>query len=92
MKLEQTLKYKIDHDIDLTECQALSFYNLLSKGCQVKTKNRLYVRIIQYGLFIFGNYGIYERVYWDDKENCRYCAGQSYPDEIRTVRNCILGK
>lgn len=61
---------------------------IIGYRCQVKTCNRLR-SILTYSRSMIGHYGIYERLI---KENgkWRYIAGQSYPDEVRTLRECIL--
>lgn len=70
---------------ELTENDIDEIVELFTYRCQIKT-----VRQIRINLELFRNeiphYGILERVI---KENhgWTYCAGQSYPDEIRTVRN-----
>lgn len=89
MKYEETLIYKLRNEIELTDEQKESFYNLVSKGCRQDTKSRLW-NIINYN-YIYNRYGIYERVYFDGNV-CRYCAGQSYTDEIRALRDCLLGR
>ena len=87
---QSTLLYKINHEITLTKEEKESLYSLLSYGCREKTKNRLYNIIVKYGM-IYNHYGIYDRVtFYNGK--AQYTAGQSYPDEIRVVRDCILGR
>ena len=63
---------------------------LIGHGCRHKTKVRIR-SILTYGWGSVGSFGIYNRLIkeggkWD------YIAGQSYSDEIRTLRDCILGK
>jgi hypothetical protein len=87
---EKTLKSVIEGNRELTLNEKLSFYDLVSSGCRQKNKDRLYNIIVKW-FAIYDHYGIYERVYFQD-EKCHYCAGQSYPDEIRNLRDCILGK
>jgi hypothetical protein len=36
------------------------------------------------------SFGIYHRVHFENGQ-ASYCAGQSYPDEIRTVRKLLAG-
>ena len=59
---------------------------LLGKRCQDETKGKLYRRLSLVSLM--PNYGIYGRVILSPRVS--YCAGQSYPDEIRTVRELML--
>ena len=86
---ENTLIYKLSHNVSLTDSEKLSFFNLVSCGCHAKNKKRLH-SIIFYGPII-GRYGIYERVYFEN-DQAYYCAGQSYPDEIKVIRECLLEK
>lgn len=62
--------------------------NIVSHGCRSKTRLRIR-SIVTYHPSLIPSYGIFERLM---KENNQwsYCAGQSYPDEIRTLRECIL--
>ncbi len=76
----------INAGASLTDEQREAFVNLLGKGCQEKTKRNL-DRALKYPASI-ENCGILRRRMLDGT----YCAGQSYPDEIRTVRNHILGR
>lgn len=69
-------------DIDSILC-------IVGHRCRIKTYNRLR-SILTYGKHTIPSYGILERLYRDDKGNWKYCAGQSYPDEIRTLREIIL--
>ena len=90
MKDTNTLLYKIQNEITLTNEERLGLYNLVSSGCRKNNKERLYNIIVKYGM-IYDHYGIYGRVYFENNY-CRYYAGQSYTDEIRNLRDCILQK
>ena len=35
------------------------------------------------------NYGIFQRLMYTNKRGWSYCAGQSYPEEMQTIRNLI---
>lgn len=61
---------------------------IVGHRCRVKTCNRLR-SILTYSPSLVPTYGILERL---TKENGKwsYCAGQSYTDEIRTLREIIL--
>jgi hypothetical protein len=85
---EQTLYYKLSNHIALTDEEKESMYQVFSYRSHKKSRERLW-SCIKYG--IYNNYGIYERVVFINGK-CRYIAGQSYPDEIRLVRNLIIGK
>jgi hypothetical protein len=76
----------------LTDTDKKAIYDLLQSRLRVDTKALLWRRIHDHTTMI-PHYGILSRimkselngrVYWE------YCAGQSYPDEIRTVRKIIL--
>jgi hypothetical protein len=75
---------------NLTESDIDSIVDIIGHRCRIKTCNRLR-SILTYSASSIQSFGILDRLI---KENGHwsYCAGQSYPDEIRTVRECILGK
>lgn len=74
----------------LTEQDIDQLIEIIGYRCRVKTVNRLR-SVLTYGPSTVPTYGIFERLI---KENgsWSYFAGQSYPDEIKTVREIILGK
>jgi hypothetical protein len=75
----------IDCNIELSDAHKDAFVEIFGKRCSEATKNRL--RIFINNATEFKNYGIYERVVFDHYgQPCHYVAGQSYPDEIRTIR------
>jgi hypothetical protein len=74
----------------LTENDIDQIIRLIGKGCRHKTLVRLR-SVLTYGPSTVSNYGILARLI-RDKNGWEYCAGQSYTDEIRTVRECILGR
>ncbi len=62
---------------------------LFGHRCRKETKERLHRRLSSPGLI--QGHGIFHRVMFDvDSQEWSYCAGQSYPDEIRTVRELLL--
>lgn len=73
---------------NLTEDDINQILKIITHGCRVKTLIRLR-SILEYGRSTIGHFGILERLI---KENGQwyYCAGQSYTDEIRTLRELIL--
>lgn len=75
---------------ELTEDDVDQIVSIVGSRCRLKTVQRLRA-IITYMPHMIQSYGILERLI---KENgtWTYVAGQSYPDEIKTVRECILGK
>ncbi len=73
-------------NFELTDVYALA--SIIGKGCRQKTKDRLISTLI-YDSSKIPNYGILERLIFEDF-GWRYTAGQSYTDEIKTIRNIIL--
>ena len=63
-------------------------FEIVSNRCRQKTKELLALRLEKHLDFI-PEYGILNRLIKEEHGWC-YCAGQSYPDEIRTVRKIIL--
>jgi len=72
----------------LTESDIDDIVGLVGHGCRTKTKNRLR-SILTYGRSTIPAYGIFTRLV-KDADCWEYIAGQSYPDEIRALRECIL--
>lgn len=89
--MEDTLNSRIwdakhtEKDVALSAEQIDKLVALIGHGCRLETKNRLWRRLN--ALSLMPNYGIYSRV---EINPVHYTAGQSYPDEIRTVRELIL--
>ena len=84
---QDTLSKRISAKKSLSESEIDSLVDILGKYCQARTK-RILVHALSAVPDIKG-YGIYERVQLTDGK-AHYCAGQSYPDEIRTVRELLL--
>jgi len=61
---------------------------LLGHRCSIKTVNRLR-SLITYNASTIPTYGMLERL-MKENDQWSYCDGQSYIDEIRTIRNIIL--
>lgn len=89
MKEQDSLAGRIDKGISLTEQEQSDLFDLLTERCKEKTK-RMLARTLRCVPDV-QNYGIYQRVLLE-KNMVSYCAGQSYPDEIRTVRECLIGR
>lgn len=72
----------------LSEQDIDQIIEIVGHRCRIKTCNRLR-SILTYSPSLVPTYGILERL---TKENggWSYCAGQSYPDEIKTLREIIL--
>lgn len=62
--------------------------HIICHRCRVKTYTRVR-SILTYGKGTIRPYGILDRLIKEDGI-WFYCAGQSYPDEIRTIRNLII--
>ena len=73
---------------NLSTQDVYAIVNIIGKGCRKNTKNRL-ISCLTYGSAMIPNYGILERLMFENFE-WSYCAGQSYTDEIRTIREIIL--
>ena len=73
---------------DLTENDIENIAILVSKRCRVKTFRKILANLT-YNVSQIPFYGILNRLYKQNNE-WHYCAGQSYTDEIRTVRNIII--
>ena len=73
----------------LTDAQKADICSMVGKGCRQKTKERL-SRRLDLPLSCWERYGIYSRMTLNDK-GAEYICGQSRPDEMRTLRECILG-
>lgn len=86
---QDTLQNRIDSGQPLTEGEQSAILELLGKRCQPR---RLYsLRLALKCVPDIDNYGIYGRVMLNEygEDTASYCAGQSYPDEIRTVRELL---
>jgi hypothetical protein len=86
---QDSLDMRISAGIGLTEKELNSLSDLLGKGCRQEKKLR--IRRTLANCPYITSYGIFGRVLFSNDE-ASYCAGQSYPDEIRTVRECLVGR
>lgn len=87
--MQDSLANRISKRLELTEGEITSGVALLGDHCRARTKARLY-----WALKACPNmhsYGIYDRLHIENGA-MSYCAGQSYPDEIRTVRELLIGR
>jgi hypothetical protein len=74
----------------LTEKQKDDILSFIGKGCRQATKDKL-ARRLELPLALWNSYGIYHRITLDD-DGADYVCGQSWTDEMRTLRECFLGK
>jgi hypothetical protein len=72
----------------LTDAQKADILSMIGKGCRENTKSRL-ARRLELPLSCWERYGIYSRMTLND-DGANYICGQSWPDEMRTLRECIL--
>ena len=77
-----------NHREQLTEIDIKELYELLSKGLRQNNRELLAKRLEKH-LNLIPYYGILDRLI-KESDGWSYCAGQSYPDEMRTVRKIIL--
>lgn len=88
---EINLNHAISGQYKLTEEDIDNLMQLLTSRCNDRTKwsVRTALKYIHHERTY---YGIYERVVKEPKTGrWHYIAGQSYPDEIRTVRSLLRG-
>lgn len=72
----------------LTDKQKADILRMVGNKCRHETKARL-SRRLDVPLSCWESFGIYSRMTLDDK-GADYICGQSWPDEMRTLRECIL--
>jgi len=77
-----------DKKLDLTSQDIDQLVELLGYRCRLETVQKLRRRLENTPSLI-PSYGILNRLMLES-HGWSYCAGQSYPDEIRTVRKIIL--
>lgn len=77
-----------DHKNSLTEKDIDQIIEVIGSRCRVNTIIRLRNNLT-FSRAMIPTYGILSRL-TKERGEWGYCAGQSYPDEIRTVRNIIL--
>ena len=77
-----------DIEFELTEKQKDTFVDLFGYRCQARTSRTLRRFIADPSRH--PSYGIYRRVYWDENDECQYCAGQDYTEEVRYIRELII--
>jgi TnpA family transposase len=83
---EESLSYRIRNQKLLTDEEIAGVVGLIGFRCSLKTKDILERRLKS--ISMLSNYGIFGRLIVSPKQH--YNAGQSYPDEIRTVRELLI--
>jgi hypothetical protein len=73
----------------LNDAQKADILEMVGKGCRQNTKAKL-ARRLDVPLSCWERYGIYSRMTLNDT-GANYICGQSWNDEMRTLRECILG-
>ena len=91
--MQDNLSYRI-HDAKfnngpeyLSTSELTGLLELVSTRCRQKTKARLYYLLAR-PLSAWQDFGIYRRVTFNNGQ-VDYICGQSWPDEMRTLRQCI---
>lgn len=76
----------------LSDQEKAELYSMVTKGCRAPMKSRV-SRYLDLPLSLWGNHGIYSRVTFptNSKYAVDYVCGQSWSDEMRTLRQCITG-
>jgi hypothetical protein len=87
---EPNLSHVIQGIYEPTEKEREQLAELIGKGCREKNKREI-KSVCMYGLTRVANWGIMSRVIFGDNR-VFYIAGQSYPDEIRIVRQGFLNR
>lgn len=88
---QDSLDSRISARVPLTEKEIEAAMDVIAHRAWQKTKHR--VRGALCNVPNIPSYGIYTRVLFHrEGQLCSYCAGQDYTSEIKTVRDCLLGK
>jgi flavin-dependent dehydrogenase len=87
--IQDTLLHRIVKKQALSQQEIESAVYVLGSGCRKETKRKL--ALVLNCVPDIRACGIYGRVFLEDGK-VSYCPGQSYMDEIRTVRNLLLGR
>ena len=78
-----------DVQTKLTEQDIDDLVGLIGNRCRHETKRRIR-SVLTCGPSTIPDYGIIRRLVKTERGGWTYIAGQSYPDEIRVVRNIIV--
>ena len=80
--------------VDLTDQEKDEYALMITKGCRANTKATIR-RLVEVPLRLWSDHGIYKRVgFHRDRADypVGYCCGQEWNSEMRTLRDCLLGK
>lgn len=77
-----------DVQIDLSNDQVDELVKMIGYRCRHDTKAKLRRRL-ELPLALLRNHGIYGRVVITEN-GCDYICGQSWDDEMRTLRECLI--
>ena len=83
-----TLLDAINGKTELTGSEVEELVSLLTKRCNPRTKYAVRLALLE--PTSLDKHGIFSRVYCD-KHGWQYCAGQSYTEELATVRSLLRG-
>lgn len=83
---QDNLYKRIESKKALSDQEINELVGIFGARCKGKTKTKLHHALSMVPAIT--PYGIYRRVHLNPID---YCAGQSYPDEIRTVRSLLIG-
>jgi len=78
----------LDLPHELTETEKAAILALIGAKCRATTKQRL-ERRLNTPLSCWERFGIYSRMVFKNGD-ADYICGQSWPDEMRTLRECVL--
>lgn len=73
----------------LTGKQQAAILDFVGKGCRANTKETI-ARRLRLPLSLWKDYRIYSRIMFNDQYGADYCCGQSWIDEMRTLRECMI--
>ena len=77
-----------DNKCNLSENDIDQIVEIVTHRCRIKTVDKIR-RVLTYFPSSIKSYGIFNRLIRENNVWI-YVAGQSYPDEIRILRECIL--
>ena len=87
---------RADFDVpsELSNHEKDEYASMITKGCRANTKATIR-RLVEVPLSLWSDHGIYKRVEFHRNRAdypVGYCCGQEWHSEMRTLRDCLLGK